>query len=609
MRPLLSLRLVPAALLLSAAPLAASPPNAPTGVIAYAPNQSRVHVAWEDRSGDEDGFRIQRQINGGPWISLATVPADFLVHRSVVAPVSATYRYRVQAYRAAESSVWVESPLLEKPTGDLDLFSDVRLPDVPGQASDDFEIPEGSGTRVGEAMSYTVPVFQGTPTRFLVTRDSLPSGLAFDENTGTLTKLPPYSTPDTSQVHRLFVGVEFDGGKRFEQVHFLRVLPAPSTPEIVGVPSPSEQQLATSRYLDLSTAFRDPARPYGAWFYTGGQSIIVALHHTATPVTVANFLGYASRRDYDGTFVHRAVADFIFQGGGYGPASANASPHQWAAVAKRPRIFNEPGLSNLPGTIAMAKSAIDRDTATSEWFFNVGDANPANLDYQNGGFAAFGSIVGSTGHAIAELIANDTVKGNYAIQVVDQGSGAFYGVPVLDPIGGSPPPSLTANSLLAVDTVAVVPPVVLSLVSNSDPDLLDASVVGPLIRVASKGLAGSAQLTVRATNLDGNSVDLVLPLTFADLLGPRLRLLSLRGLRPVGTILLRARATDTVRLGSWRYRLNGRRWITGGRLTGASAVFTKKIRRVKKGRNRIEIEAFDARRNSSGLVRKTFRYR
>jgi len=414
---------------------------------------------------------------------------------------------------------------------------------------------------------------------------------------------PTFSLPNTSKVHRIFVGVEFGASERFEQVHFLRVLPAPSTPVVANPLRLPTQHVDLEGFIDISQVFQDPARPFGAWFFTENESIIIALHDTATPVTVGNFLGYLLRGQYDGTYFHRSIPNFIAQGGGYGPASAAATPTQWAEVVKFSNIFNEPGLSNVPGTIAMAKVPGIRDGGSSEWFLNIGVDNPANLDFQNGGFTAFGSIVGPAGRATAAAIAN-LVTGDYLIEVARQAPRLVEDIPVLNVQVA--PATLSANSLLRMDATGLTAPVVITLVSNSDETVLDAAVVGPLLYVAAKGPAGSVNLTLRAVNLDGNIVEYVMPITIDDVLIPGLRLLSLRGTRPTGTILVKGSATDTVGLGSWRYRINRKRWITGGILRGTSMVFSKKIRGIKKGKNAIEFEALDARRNSSGILRQTF---
>ncbi len=69
-----------------------------------------------------------------------------------------------------------------------------------------------------------------------------------------------------------------------------------------------------------------------------------------------------------------------------------------------PAVKNEFSLSNTRGTIAMAKLGDNPNSATNEWFFNLGD-NSANLNNQNGGFTVFGRISSQAGLAVMDKLA------------------------------------------------------------------------------------------------------------------------------------------------------------------------------------------------------------
>ena len=122
------------------------------------------------------------------------------------------------------------------------------------------------------------------------------------------------------------------------------------------------------------------------------------LFDTDTPQTVANFLSYTNSGRYNGSIIHRSVPGFIIQGGGF---SLNGSG--LGTIAADPEVPNEPGISNLRGTVAMAKLGGNPNSATSQWFINLVD-NSGNLDVQNGGFTVFGRILGN-GMAVADRIA------------------------------------------------------------------------------------------------------------------------------------------------------------------------------------------------------------
>ena len=123
----------------------------------------------------------------------------------------------------------------------------------------------------------------------------------------------------------------------------------------------------------------------------------IELLDEVAPLTVQNFLDYVRRNDFNGTYFHRVIDNFVAQGGAYrfepfvGPID----------VPTDAPIINEVNVSNLRGTVAMAKLDGDPDSATNQWFVNIEDN--VNLDTLNGGFTVFGKVLGS-GMDIVEAI-------------------------------------------------------------------------------------------------------------------------------------------------------------------------------------------------------------
>lgn len=134
-------------------------------------------------------------------------------------------------------------------------------------------------------------------------------------------------------------------------------------------------------------------------FQTVLGSFEVNLFDNATPATVENFLDYVNNGAYSNAVYHRSAAGFVIQGGGF--AYNIASPLD--SIPTNAPVANEPELSNVRGTIAMAKLGGDPNSATSQWFINLAD-NSANLDGQNGGFSVFGQVVGN-GMDVVDAIA------------------------------------------------------------------------------------------------------------------------------------------------------------------------------------------------------------
>lgn len=132
---------------------------------------------------------------------------------------------------------------------------------------------------------------------------------------------------------------------------------------------------------------------------TSMGEIVIELEQRRAPETVNNFLTYLQMGWYDGTIFHRVIKGKIIQGGGFRSS--------FEAIPRRTSIRNESknGLSNLKGTIAMARTA-DPHSATNQFYINLNDNT--SLDFGGGadrsgwGYAVFGRVV--EGLEVAEKI-------------------------------------------------------------------------------------------------------------------------------------------------------------------------------------------------------------
>ncbi len=112
----------------------------------------------------------------------------------------------------------------------------------------------------------------------------------------------------------------------------------------------------------------------------------IELHPEIAPKTVANFLGYVESGFYDDTVFHRVIENFVVQGGGFTPEMA-IKP-----AGKPVRIETKNGMQNERGTVAMARSW-GKDTATSQFFFNLQDNSNLDRGARRFGYTVFGRVV------------------------------------------------------------------------------------------------------------------------------------------------------------------------------------------------------------------------
>lgn len=121
---------------------------------------------------------------------------------------------------------------------------------------------------------------------------------------------------------------------------------------------------------------------------TSAGDVTLELDPVAAPITVNNFLAYVKSGYYESTLFHRVIAGFAVQGGGYTTGLVK-KPGQLAPIT----LESNKGLSNLRGTVAMARTSVP-NSAASEFFVNV--VTNTFLDYQNAaspGYAVFGTVI------------------------------------------------------------------------------------------------------------------------------------------------------------------------------------------------------------------------
>ena len=225
-----------------------------------------------------------------------------------------------------------------------------------------------------------------------------------------------------------------------------------------------------------------------------------AIYDGRTPLTAANFRGYADRGDYDETFIHRSVSTAstgigIVQAGGF---AFNDTDKGYYVPDGSP-VLNEPGLSNVTGTFALAKTAAGPSSGTNQWYINTAD-NSDSLDPEtnNGGYTVFGEVL----------------YNGMSVVGVDGGTGGIADVPTYDATTWHPhftdlpmhrpytnPDDVVETDLVIFSSISHVTGQTYSVVGNSNPGLVSASFTGSSLTLdVVPGGTGSAELTVRTTD-------------------------------------------------------------------------------------------------------------
>ena len=152
-------------------------------------------------------------------------------------------------------------------------------------------------------------------------------------------------------------------------------------------------------------------------------AIDIELFDDQAPITVHNFLAYVNEKFYDGTIFHRAVANYVVQGGAY-------TPDQKEKAAGAP-IKNESvnGLKNIRGAVAMARGALP-DSAQAQFFINLADniaLDRINRSSQACGYCVFGRVV--AGMDVVDKLATVEKKNNAKLYTASNAEVAATDVP------------------------------------------------------------------------------------------------------------------------------------------------------------------------------------
>lgn len=118
---------------------------------------------------------------------------------------------------------------------------------------------------------------------------------------------------------------------------------------------------------------------------TNHGDISIKLFEDKAPISCENFRQYVADGHFTDTIFHRVIPKFMIQCGGM-DESMSSKP-------TRDPIKNEAdnGEQNVRGTLAMARTGVV-DSATSQFFVNVGDNDFLNHGGRDFGYAVFGRV-------------------------------------------------------------------------------------------------------------------------------------------------------------------------------------------------------------------------
>jgi len=119
---------------------------------------------------------------------------------------------------------------------------------------------------------------------------------------------------------------------------------------------------------------------------TGMGNFTIELNPERAPLTVAQFLKYVDQGFYSGTIFHRAIANFVVQGGGF---DAN-----YKLKGGPGKVVNESGngLSNQRGSVGLARPP-EPHGGDVQFYVNLAENSALDPNQSRWGYAVFGKVV------------------------------------------------------------------------------------------------------------------------------------------------------------------------------------------------------------------------
>jgi cyclophilin family peptidyl-prolyl cis-trans isomerase len=163
--------------------------------------------------------------------------------------------------------------------------------------------------------------------------------------------------------------------------------------------------LAIEKAADEKASAKPAAAAYSpqVQVFTSMGNFTIELNPERAPLTVPNFLAYVDSGYYTNTLIHRAVANFVIQGGGF---SVDYTPKPAPL-----KVVNESGngLSNVRGTVGLARTQ-DPHGGNAQFYVNLNDNAALDPNATRWGYAVFGRVI--DGMEVVERIGNVATGGH-----------------------------------------------------------------------------------------------------------------------------------------------------------------------------------------------------